>query len=50
MLKCGMRAVVKMKSDRPVCLTKYQQNNWLSRFALRDSGDTVAVGYVIDYY
>ncbi len=47
-LKTGDVAVVKIKPLKPVVIEKYQDYPALGRFAIRDMGQTVAAGVVLD--
>lgn len=47
-LKTGDVAVVKIKPLKPVVIEKYQDYPALGRFAIRDMGQTVAAGIVLD--
>jgi elongation factor 1-alpha len=47
-LKTGDAAVVKITPKRPLVLEKYKEFPQLGRFAIRDMGQTVAAGVVID--
>ncbi|MGC8923769.1 MAG: translation elongation factor EF-1 subunit alpha [Candidatus Micrarchaeia archaeon] len=47
-LKTGDVAVVKIKPLKPVVVEKYQDFPALGRFAIRDMGQTVAAGVVLD--
>jgi len=47
-LKTGDVAIVKLKPIKPVVIEKYSDFPPLGRFAVRDSGRTVAAGVVID--
>ncbi len=47
-LKTGDVAVVKIKPLKPVVVEKYQDYPALGRFAIRDMGQTVAAGIVLD--
>jgi len=47
-LKTGDVAIVKLKPIKPVVVEKYSDFPPLGRFAVRDSGRTVAAGVVID--
>ncbi|MFX0169132.1 MAG: translation elongation factor EF-1 subunit alpha [Candidatus Hodarchaeota archaeon] len=45
-IKQGDSAIVKLRPVQPLCLETYAQMKQLGRFAIRDSGRTVAVGVV----
>ena len=45
-LKNGDGAVVKMRATRPICVEKFSDFGPLGRFAIRDMGQTVAVGVI----
>ena len=47
-IKQGDVAIVKFKPLKPVVIEKYSDFPPLGRFAIRDSGRTVAAGVVID--
>jgi elongation factor 1-alpha len=47
-LKTGDVAVVVIKPTRPVCAEKYSDYPALGRFAMRDMGQTVAAGVILD--
>ena len=47
-LKTGDVAIVRLKPNKPVVVEKYSDFPPLGRFAIRDSGRTVAAGVVID--
>ncbi len=47
-IKNGEAAIVKMKPVQPLCIEKQAEIPQLSRFAIRDSGLTVAAGMCID--
>ena len=47
-LKTGDVAIVKIKPTRPVCAEKYSEYPALGRFAMRDMGQTVAAGVILD--
>ncbi|RLE82753.1 MAG: translation elongation factor EF-1 subunit alpha [Thermoprotei archaeon] len=47
-LKTGEAAIVKLKPLKPVVVEKYSDFPPLGRFAIRDSGRTIAAGVVID--
>ncbi|RLE88059.1 MAG: elongation factor 1-alpha, partial [Thermoprotei archaeon] len=47
-LKQGDVAIVRFKPLKPVVVEKYAEFPPLGRFAIRDSGRTVAAGTVID--
>lgn len=47
-LKNGEAAIVKLKPTRPLVIEKQEEIAPLSRFAIRDSGSTVAAGMCID--
>ena len=45
-IKQGDSAIVKLRPVQPLCLETYADMKQLGRFAIRDSGTTVAVGIV----
>ncbi len=47
-IKTGDVAIVKVKPTRPVVVERYQDFAPLGRFAIRDMGQTVAAGVVLD--
>ncbi|MEW5996966.1 MAG: translation elongation factor EF-1 subunit alpha [Candidatus Micrarchaeota archaeon] len=47
-IKTGDVAVLKIKPLKPVCVEKFQEFPPLGRFAIRDMGQTVAAGVVLD--
>jgi elongation factor 1-alpha len=47
-IKTGDVALVKVKPTRPVCVEKYSDFPALGRFAIRDMGQTVAAGIVLE--
>ncbi|HEV2167000.1 MAG TPA: translation elongation factor EF-1 subunit alpha [Thermoplasmata archaeon] len=47
-LKTGDAAVVKITPKRPLVIEKYKEYPQLGRFAVRDMGQTVAAGVVVD--
>ncbi len=47
-LKNGDVAIVKIKPSKPVVVEKYSEFPQLGRFAIRDMGQTVAAGFVLD--
>ncbi len=47
-IKTGDVAIVKVKPLRPVCIEKFQEFPPLGRFAIRDMGQTVAAGVILD--
>jgi len=47
-IKTGDVAIVKIKPTRPVCVEKYSEYPALGRFAMRDMGQTVAAGVVLE--
>ncbi|MFH0835784.1 MAG: translation elongation factor EF-1 subunit alpha [Candidatus Micrarchaeota archaeon] len=47
-LKTGDVAIVKIKPTRAVCAEKYSEFPALGRFAMRDMGQTVAAGVILD--
>ena len=47
-IKNGDAAVVKIKPMQPLCIEKNKEIPQMSRFAIRDSGQTVAAGMCID--
>ncbi|TKJ17913.1 translation elongation factor EF-1 subunit alpha [Candidatus Woesearchaeota archaeon B3_Woes] len=47
-IKNGDAAIIKIKPVQPMCIEKQKEIPQLSRFAIRDSGATVAAGMCID--
>ncbi len=47
-IKNGDIAIVKIKPSKPICIEKFQEFPQLGRFAIRDMGQTVAAGVVLD--
>ena len=47
-LKTGDVAVVKIKPTKPLCVEKFSEFPQLGRFAIRDMGETVGAGIVLD--
>ena len=47
-IKQGDAAVVRFKPLKPVVIERYQDIPQLGRFAIRDSGRTVAAGTVLE--
>ena len=47
-LKTGDAAIVKITPMRPVCVEKFSEFPQLGRFAIRDMGQTVAAGIVLE--
>ncbi|MBI4406842.1 translation elongation factor EF-1 subunit alpha [Candidatus Micrarchaeota archaeon] len=47
-IKTGDVALVKIKPTRPVCAEKYSDYPALGRFAMRDMGQTVAAGIILE--
>jgi elongation factor 1-alpha len=47
-LKTGDVAIVKIRPTRPVCAEKYSDYPALGRFAMRDMGQTVAAGVILE--
>lgn len=47
-IKNGDVAVVKVKPSKPICVEKFQEFPQLGRFAIRDMGQTVAAGVILD--
>jgi elongation factor 1-alpha len=47
-IKNGDVAIVKIKPSKPICIEKFQEFPQLGRFAIRDMGQTVAAGVVLD--
>ncbi|PIU22220.1 MAG: translation elongation factor EF-1 subunit alpha [Candidatus Diapherotrites archaeon CG08_land_8_20_14_0_20_30_16] len=47
-LKAGDAAIVKVKPLKPICVEKFKDFPALGRFAIRDMGQTVAAGVIID--
>lgn len=47
-IKTGDVAIVKIKPTRPVCAEKYSDFPALGRFAMRDMGQTVAAGIILE--
>ena len=46
----GQSAMVEIKLSRTVCLELYKDYRALGRIALRDNGQTIAVGTVIELF
>jgi elongation factor 1-alpha len=47
-LKTGDVAIVKIKPTKPICLEKFSEFPQLGRFAIRDMGETVGAGVILD--
>ncbi|MDE1860150.1 MAG: translation elongation factor EF-1 subunit alpha [Candidatus Micrarchaeota archaeon] len=47
-IKNGDVAIVKIKPTKPICVEKYSEFPQLGRFAIRDMGQTVAAGVILD--
>lgn len=47
-IKTGDVAVVRIKPTKPVCAEKYSEYPALGRFAMRDMGQTVAAGVILE--
>jgi elongation factor 1-alpha len=47
-LKTGDVAVVKIKPTKPLCVEKFSEFPQLGRFAIRDMGETVGAGIILD--
>ncbi len=47
-LKTGDVAVVKIKPTKPICLEKFSEFPQLGRFAIRDMGETVGAGIILE--
>ncbi len=47
-IKTGDVAVVKIKPTKPICLEKFSDFPQLGRFAIRDMGETVGAGIILD--
>ncbi len=47
-LKTGDIAIVKIKPTKPICLEKFTDFPQLGRFAIRDMGETVGAGIILD--
>jgi len=47
-LKSHAHAIVEVKLDRPVCVERFRDIGSLGRVALRDKGETIAIGIVTD--
>ena len=47
-IKNGDVAIVKIKPTKPICIEPYKDFPQLGRFAIRDMGQTVAAGVVLD--
>lgn len=39
-----MKAMVRIKTTRNICIEKYEVNNILGSFTIRDEGKTIALG------
>lgn len=44
----GALASVELRTLRPICLERYEDSRALGRFVLRQKGETVAVGMVLE--
>ena len=47
-LKNGDVAIIKVKPSKPICAEKFSEFPQLGRFAIRDMGQTVAAGVILD--
>jgi elongation factor 1-alpha len=47
-IKTGDVALVKIKPTKPICVEKYSDFPQLGRFAIRDMGETVGAGIILD--
>jgi elongation factor 1-alpha len=47
-LKTGDIAIVKIKPTKPICVEKFTEFPQLGRFAIRDMGETVGAGIIMD--
>ncbi len=47
-IKTGDIAIVKIKPTKPICAEKYSDFPQLGRFAIRDMGETVGAGVILD--
>ncbi len=47
-LKTGDVAIVKIKPTKPICIEKFSDFPQLGRFAIRDMGETVGAGIILD--
>lgn len=47
-IKTGDVAIIKIKPTKPICLEKFSDFKQLGRFAIRDMGETVAAGVILD--
>ncbi len=47
-LKTGDIAIVKIKPTKPLCVEKYSEFPQLGRFAIRDMGETVGAGVILE--
>ena len=47
-LKTGDVAIVKIKPTKPICLEKFSEFPQLGRFAIRDMGETVGAGIILE--
>ena len=47
-IKTGDVAIVKIKPTKPICLEKFSDFPQLGRFAIRDMGETVGAGIILD--
>jgi elongation factor 1-alpha len=47
-LKTGDAAIVKIKPTKPLCIEKFSEFPQMGRFAIRDMGQTVAAGVVLE--
>ncbi|MDE1871491.1 MAG: translation elongation factor EF-1 subunit alpha [Candidatus Micrarchaeota archaeon] len=47
-IKTGDVAIVKIKPTKPICIEKFSEFPQLGRFAIRDMGETVGAGIILD--
>ncbi|MGD0729319.1 MAG: translation elongation factor EF-1 subunit alpha [Candidatus Micrarchaeaceae archaeon] len=47
-IKTGDVAIVKIKPTKPICVEKFSEFPQLGRFAIRDMGETVGAGVILD--
>jgi elongation factor 1-alpha len=47
-IKTGDVAIVKIKPTKPICIEKFSDFPQLGRFAVRDMGETVGAGIILD--
>ncbi|MCL5412731.1 MAG: elongation factor 1-alpha, partial [Candidatus Marsarchaeota archaeon] len=47
-IKTGDIAIVKVKPTKPISLEKYSDFPQMGRFAIRDMGETIGAGIILD--